>query len=338
MENTPIMEPISDEMRQRSIPAQVFLNHFFGLHFHLNHLPDSRQFDQLERLQNYRPMMNGAREELAKKMLINSWNTEYALKTTASVGDENYLRHALHWTFPQAYYSVLFGLRAFLATQGLVGNTTQLFRQRAGQMVVNGWYPRAVSFYAVGDYGHYNFARLPLSDQETPSLIPAATGRQAQAQIRQFLKTSRDWRAKQLRQRLQANPETALRTKTGKILQKFERAHWQKITPEMGPTTYFDLLSRLRISANHREIERFVEADIQFKLFHYSLVDLVAYFNSIHECYVAKAMGLENYRAFVENLPNYLRKGFVQQRFESSIAPTLQAIEKPLLHTLENVA
>ena len=338
MENTPIAESISDEMRKRSIPAQVFLNHFFGLHFHLQHLPDLRQFDQLERLQNYRPLMNEQRTELAQKMLINSWNTEYALKTTASVGDENYLKHALHWTFPQAYYSVLFGLRAFLATPGLVGNSTQLFRQRVGQLVVNGWYPRAVSFYAVGDYGHYNFARLPISDQETPSLMPASTGRQAQAQIRQFLKTSRDWRAKQLRQRLQANPETALRTKTGTVLQKFERVHWQKITPEIGPTTYFDLLSRLRISANYREIERFVEADIQFKLFHYSLADLVEYFNSIHECYVAKAMGLENYRAFVEQLPNYLRKGFVQKRFEAVVEPTLRAIESVGQPSLQSVA
>jgi len=338
MENTPIVAPISDEMRQRSIPAQVFLNHFLGLHFHVQQLPDSRQFHQLERLRNYLPMMNEQRTELAQKMLINSWNTEYALKTTANVGDENYLRHALHWTFPQAYYSVLFGLRAFLATQGIFGNSTQLFRQRTGQLVINGWYPRAVSFYSVGDYGHYNVARLPLSDQETPSLVPAATGRQAQAQIKQFLKTSRDWRAKQLRQRLQANPETALRTKTGKVLQKFERGHWQKITPEIGPTTYFDLLSRLRISANYREIERFVEADIKSKLFHYSLADLVEYFNSIHECYVAKAMGLENYRAFVENLPNYLRKGFVQKRFETVVEPTLQTIESMGQPTLQNVA
>jgi hypothetical protein len=322
------------EINQQSIPAQVFLNHFFGLHFHLQHTTDAQPLAQLERLQHYRPIMTEERTELAKKMLLNSWNTEYALKTTAHVGDDNYLRYALHWTFPQAYYSVVFGLRAFLATQGTFGNYSQLFRQRVGQMVVNGWYPREASFYAVGDYGHYNYARLSLAHHETPSLLPAATGRQAQAQIRQFLKTSRDWRAKNARQRLQADPAKALRNKAGGILQKFERAHWQQITPLIGPTSYFDLMARLRISANHREIERFVEANIDFKQFHASLAYLVAYFNGIHECYVAQAFGLAQYQEFVASLPPYLRKGFVQQRYESLVLPALSAQQS----TWQNVA
>jgi hypothetical protein len=61
---------------------------------------------------------------------------------------------------------------------------------------------------------------------------------------------------------------------------------------------FFDLLSRLQISTSHREIERFVEAEIDFTLFHNSLLNLVSYLNGIHESYVAKALGLEKYRKY----------------------------------------
>lgn len=52
------------------------------------------------------------------KLLLNSWSAEYALRITPLVTDEQYLNSALHWTYPQAYYSAFFSLRAVLVTLG----------------------------------------------------------------------------------------------------------------------------------------------------------------------------------------------------------------------------
>ncbi|MDX5436157.1 MAG: hypothetical protein LPK03_03135, partial [Pontibacter sp.] len=76
-------------------------------------------------------------------------------------------------------------------------------------------------------------------------------------------------KAKAIRQEVKSNPATAIRsTKSGDVLQKFGPQHWQQLTWRIGYTTLFDLMARLRISSSHREIERFVQADIDFRLFH----------------------------------------------------------------------
>jgi len=327
---TPSEAPATnDEAWRKSIPAQVFLNHYFGIHYHVRNTPDAWALHEIPAFARYQPELSGRRLDEAKRMLLNSWNTEYALRSTAANGDEQYLRNALHWTFPQAYYSMVFGVRAFLATQGFYGSNDEIIRQRVGRLVATAHYPRAIGFYASGHYGDFRVYRLSVPGV-APSLTLVGNPREAQAQIAQFLRTTRTAKAKQIRQDVQANPNTALRSeKTGNILQKFDARHWQKLTPRLGYTTFYDLMSRLKISANYREIERFVEADIDFKLFHFSLLDLVSYLNGIHEAYVAKAMGEEAYREFVGTLPDYLRHGFVRNRFETRIKPALMGLREP---------
>lgn len=310
-----------DESWKKSIPAQVFLNHFFGISYHIDHLRDVHGLHQKVYFLNHRPLLNTKDIEQIKKHLINAWSTEYALRSTAQLGDSNYLRNALHWTFPQAYYSVCEGLQAFLCTLGIASVNEEIIRREAGRLVVKGYYPHPVAFYAAGHYGDFKVHRLPLSDYK-PSLTLVSKELEAQAQIGQFLRTTRKQRAKSVRQQVQANPTLALRSiRTGQIVEKFSQSHWNQLTWRFGYTTFFDLLGRLRISANHREIERFVDAEIDFKLFHYSLLTIVDYLNQIHESYIAKAMGIEEYKKWIGTLPTYLSKGFVEGRFLDKIQP-----------------
>jgi hypothetical protein len=105
-------------------------------------------------------------------------------------------------------------------------------------------------------------------------------------------------------------------------------SHWQQITWRMGYTTFFDLLGRLRISSSNKEIDRFVEAEIDFRLFHESLLEIVSYLNGIHESYVAKAMGLEKYQQVVAALPAHLQQGFAAARLRDKIEPLFQATQE----------
>ncbi|WP_242926894.1 hypothetical protein [Pontibacter vulgaris] len=312
-----------DQEQIKSIPAQVFLNYFFAINYHIKNFDDGG-LEQLAFFREAKPEMTEQDIEAVKRLLINSWSTEYALRTTAELGDADYMRNALHWTFPQAYYSVFAGLQAFLRTRGVLSSNEALVMREVGRLVVKNAYPRAIGFYASGHYDDFKVNRLPLAHYK-PGLQIASKELEAQAQIGQFLRTTRRMKAKAIRQQLQANPSTAIRSsRTGEILQKFGPQHWQQLTWRVGYTTLFDLLSRLRISNSHREIERFVQADIDFKLFHESLLEIVSYLNGIHECYVAQAMGLQQYEAFVQELPKHLQNSFVTARLHDKVQPLLQ--------------
>lgn len=313
---------MQDQAWKKSIPAQIFLNYFFSVNYHLHHSGEAG----LQRLTFYREHAATLDEqdlEAVGKLLMTSWSTEYALRATAELGSEEYLRHALHWTFPQAYYTIFGSLQAFLYTLNIKTNNAEIARREVGRLVVRNAYPRAIGYYAAGPYPDFSIHRLPLAGHK-PSLHIPAKEIEAQAQIGQFLRTTRKMQAQAIRKQLQANSQTALRSpKTGKILEKWTSTHWQQITWRMGYTTIFDLLARLRISSTNKEIDRFVEAEIDFKLFHESLLEIVSYLNGIHESYVAKAIGLERYEQLVAALPAHLQQGFVAARLRDQIIPLL---------------
>ena len=53
------------------------------------------------------------------KLLLNAWTAEYALRIKPLHCDREYLNQALNWFFPQAYYAVLFSVRAVLAVDDI---------------------------------------------------------------------------------------------------------------------------------------------------------------------------------------------------------------------------
>ncbi|MFT2009040.1 hypothetical protein ACMA1I_10225 [Pontibacter sp. 13R65] len=312
-----------DKEWQKSIPAQVFLNYFFAINYHIKNY-DAGGLEHVPYFREVPAQLPEQDIEAVKQLLLKSWNTEYAMRATAELGDEAYIRNALHWTFPQAYYTVFAGLQAFLYTRQIKSGNEGLLMREAGRLVVKNAYPQPIGFYAAGHYDDFNVRRLPLAHYK-PGLQMAGKELEAQSQIGQFLRTTRRIKAKLVRQQVQANPTTAIRSnRTGEVLQKFGPQHWQQLTWRLGYTTVFDLLSRLRISSSHREIERFVQSGIDFKLFHESLLEIVSYLNGIHECYVAQAMGLQQYEAFVQQLPVYLQQSFATARLEQKVRPLLQ--------------
>ncbi len=311
---------LAEDQWKRSIPAQVFLNHFLALDFHIRHTDDRYALRDVKFFNQIKPQPLADSDTL-QRLLYNAWSTEYALRQTAQHGDKSYLKYALHWAFPQAFYSVFLSMQAYFSTAGITDNNFDKLSREFGKMVANGAYPRAISFYADGHYDNYHLHRMRPAKFK-PGLFPPQHLAEAEAQIGQFLFTSRKMRLKEVRNRVQANPQQALRSpKTGNILQKFGRKDWEQLTWRAGYTTIIDLLGRLRLSAGHHEIERFVHADIDYTSFHESLCEIVYYLNFVHESYIAKAIGFKNYRALVERLPNHLQNGFVYERMQKFIAP-----------------
>ncbi|GAA4399966.1 hypothetical protein GCM10023187_12580 [Nibrella viscosa] len=317
-----------DENWRKSIPAQVFLNHFFAMDFHIQNLDDLFDVVKFPIYQQFEPSVTDEQRKALEKLLLNSWSAEYALRITPVVNDEQYLQSSLHWTFPQAYYSALFSARAFLTVQGINVSNEDLIRKRIGNAVVRGFYPASVGYYALGPLNNYRLHRLPMAkrmdDGAKPDLALPSREVAAQLELAQFLKTTRDQRIKALKVIMQSNPKTALRSqRTGEILQKFSTEQYKQLARQIGYTTYFDMLSRLRISSTNREIERFVDSEIDVKLFHQSLVNIVSHINAVHEIYIAKALGVAGYKQLIAKLPSYLQEGFVRERLHQLIEPML---------------
>ncbi len=319
----------SDEVWRKSIPAQVFLNYFFAINYHIQHTDDAFGLQHLTFFREHRAKLDEKDLAAITKLLHSCWSTEYALRATAELGNDDYLRNALHWTFPQAYYTIFAGLQAFLYTLDVKTNNATILRREAGRLVVKNAYPRAIGYYAAGPYYDFSIHRLPLAAYK-PGLHIPEKGVEAQAQIGQFLRTTRKLQAVTTRQQVQSNPTTAIRsTKTGLVLDKWSAQHWDQITWRLGYTSIFDLLSRLRISSSNKEIDRFVEADIDFKLFHESLLNIVSYLNAIHESYVAQAIGIEKYKEIVATLPTHLQNSFVNARLKEKVAPLFPESDRP---------
>ena len=152
--------------------------------------------------------------------------------------------------------------------------------QYVGRLVRDGYYPAGLGFYAEGSWEKYVLHRLPLG-RHTPTLDPVQNSRQAQSQIGQFLKTTRRMQLRQRRAARQQNPATALKTRSGSVLERFDAKAWAQVAEGLAPTTFLDVLARLPISGTYREIERFVEAEgIDFVRFHEALVEVVAQLNT----------------------------------------------------------
>ncbi|MEM8969720.1 MAG: hypothetical protein AAGE93_25100 [Bacteroidota bacterium] len=309
---------------QRSLPAQVFLNYFHALNSHIQQSDEAYELPKISHFSDRKTKLTEADLASARRHLINSWNTEYTIRQTAALGDVDYQQHALHWTFPQAYYSVEESLRAMLRVNGSSSASPRIFSE-VGRLIKQKFYPQPISFYAFGEAHHPSVYGLPAGRWAKPTLTLAQDKREVQSQLRQFLRTTHRQRSQWVRAWVQGNPKTAIRSeRTDEILRRFNRQHWKQLAWRTGYTTVFHLLQRLVISTSNREIERFVVADIDTKLFHQCLLKVISYINFIHEAYVAQAAGIENYEQWLSELPMYLQHSFITERYQKRINPLLQ--------------
>ena len=198
-------------MARASIPAQVFLNHYSALNFHIQQDEHAYHLAELPYFEQFEADVNLTTEASVQKHLLNSWNTEYTLRTSAKTADHAYLRHTLHWTFPQAYYSVQESLLATLRLHGITTRQPKRVAAEGGKLVAAGAYPQVVSFYATGNPHRPRMRRLPLG-RLNPGLQAVNNDPEAQRQIGQFLRTTHRQRAQQIRQQVQMNEQWALRS------------------------------------------------------------------------------------------------------------------------------
>ncbi len=312
------------ELEKKTIPSRVFYNHFEAISDYINSDLDKYK---LKSNNFYKNQLKKVDEEFdlekCKRLLWNSWSTEEAflLSPPESTNDE-YYKLALHWHFPQVYYSAYLNMKAFHETQVILNENHEKSIRVFGNSVIHGHYPKGMSFYACGGYKNFeyigfdNFSGFPRNYNALS--IPKNID-EIETQIANFLKTTRELKAKEKREGLKKSANKKFLNKKGELRKNFRQKEWDEIYKSISPTTIFNILYRLRIKANYLDVETFIYADIDFQRFHNNLGTILSYLNFVHEAYVCKAIGVENYQKILNDFSSRITSIRAKKRFEEAI-------------------
>ncbi len=305
--------------RNKSIPSKVFFNHFFALQYHIEASINRFELGKVT-YYNQLTLRNDSFEiENVKKLLWNAWSTEMAYTFSTVANNYDYYRFALHWNFPQAYYSVYLVMTAFHETQGVANDNHEKSIKVFGNSVKDGHYPDALSFYSKGLHEEFEIIGLEHFDSFSSSfsgLSRIESLEDAHRQIARFLKTTRKRNAIHKRERLKTNNDRRFHTSKGKFTEKFFKKHWDLIYRTIPETSLLNILYRLRIKANYRDIETFMNAEIDFKQFHESLGVVVDYLNYVHEAYIYKVIGHDAFKEILNGFLDSVGEIKAKSRFE----------------------
>lgn len=311
-----------DEKRQKAIPSKVFFNHFYAVNLHIQSNVDKYNLKKIPFF-NSLTLKNPTLDiDVIRKLLWNSWSTEYAFLLANQIDNDEYYKFSLHWNFPQAYYSVYLTMTAFHETQNVANEQHEKTIKNFGNSIKDNHYPSALSFYAAGMHNDFKYTGLPGFEyfpKDFNGLARVSSSIDAKNQIASFLKSTRKKIAENKREKLKCTKDIKFLNKKGLFTQKFSGEHWNHIYKTIPETTILNLLYRLRIKANYHDVESFINADIDFKAFHESLGGIIDYLNFIHEAYIVKVIGSKAYEDILNRFPNKMNTETALKRYNERI-------------------
>jgi hypothetical protein len=304
------------ERFKKSIPATVFFNHFDAATTFIEH--DKSKTD-LRKIPFYNSLKIRNKEfdiEKCKKLFWNCWSTENAFHL--AIPDSEFYKFALHWHFPQAYYSIYLCMTAFHETQGIANDNHEKSIKLFGNSVKDGHYPNAISYYATGGYKDFTLVGLSrINNNNFNSVSKISNIEDAETQIASFLKSTRIQNAENKRDRglKEFAKNKDFQNKDGELVKRFTKKHWDTIYNKMPETTLLNLIYRLRIKANYHDIESFINADLDFKKFHEKIGKVISYMNFIHEAYFCKTVGIVEYEKIIHSFGGHVFEDKAKKRF-----------------------
>lgn len=312
----------AEERHKRSIPATVFLRHLSALRFQIENNADAMDLTKIRYFQQQRANSAKCKKEDLRKVLYNAWSTEYALRLTANQDNGDFLGFAMHWAIPQAYYSAYMTMHAFLLTIGAMSTSHQGAIKKFAEGVKTGKYPESISFYCEGDFSAPSINGLDKRGTKE-SLSKINSLEDAHSQIAMLLKSTRKGIAEHARKERQGG-NSPIRNKNGTPCLKFVDSHWAQVLKPNEATTLFHFLYRMRLKANYQDIQTFIDAEIDFAEFHDCLQALVGYLNFVHEAYIAKCLGKDEFENLVYSFSRHPSTNpVVIERWEGSIKDIL---------------
>jgi hypothetical protein len=234
-------------------------------------------------------------EQEVLRWLTNGWNTEYLLQLNASALQNDALRHALHWAFPQAYYSVFAVTLAYFKAVGFTQDSHAGVIRKVGEEMHAGRYPQTMSCLGLGGktraYGNLSPGALV-----SPFHFDAHDAGVVDTHLSRFLNATRS-------QDLRARVKTMnFKTAGGKKKKRFTPTEWDRASARLGPTSILSLLYRKRIKANYQDIDTFLHPELDAGRVFNALSRSVGAMNFVHEAFIARAIGIPLYESWCGRL------------------------------------
>jgi hypothetical protein len=236
-----------------------------------------------------------------RRWLLNGWNTELLLRTNRQILTGEALRHSLHWSFPQAYYSAFAVALAFFRTVGYSEQSHVAVIRKFGSDAAAKRYPEALCALAEGRPAvpiGVRAVKLPHSTYFDPDVPDTVDG-----QLAQFLCATR---------RIDLDEKKAdvkIQNKSGSRRKAYRPEDWAKVSAALGYTSIFSLLYRKRIKANYRDIDTFLHEELNAQSLSLHLLNIVSTLNLVHEVFIAQAVGLDMLREALLALPGGKKQG-----------------------------
>ncbi len=105
-----------EEKARKAIPSRVFANHFTAIAYKIDADNSKYNLKTINYFNNLTSKNANLEIDNLQKLLGNSWSTEYAFQIANKVNNNDYYKFSIHWSFPQAYYSVYLAMTAFHET------------------------------------------------------------------------------------------------------------------------------------------------------------------------------------------------------------------------------
>jgi hypothetical protein len=310
------------EKLKEAVPSKVLFNHIFAINYNIQADSERYKLKNIPYFNSLKLLNISCNNEYLTKLLWNSWSTEYAYNLGTQLNNDDYYKFALHWNFPQAYYSVYLAMTAFHETQGIANDNHDSSINKFGNSVKDQHYPRAISFHSLGLHNEFRYNCLD-TFKNIPNyyygLKRIDSLDDAQTQIALFLKTTRINNAVHKREKLKGKDSKKFLNGKSELRKRFNKEHWDLIYQSMPVTTILNLLYRLRIKANYHDVEAFIHAEIDFRTFHECLGGIIEYLNFVHESYIVKVIGNEEYEKILFKYPNHLNKTTAIKRYNEYI-------------------
>lgn len=282
----------SDVDDQAGFAAKMTNRQFRAVRLHLD--KSSIESELRNRLPKQRNLTSAIEAEVVK-WLQNGWNTERLMRLSQKQFDDKALVYALHWAFPQAYYSVFGLLMAFLKATGATEISHSAVLKRHGAFVARGAYPAPMSAYAFGAKGATQYENIVRHAMRSTLHFDEDDPRTWQTHICQLLNSTRDVELAERRTSMRGT----FRTKRGKPKKALTKSEWARVAQAEGNTTILHFLYRKRIKANYRHIETYLHEAIDAPLVFDSLVHVVTCFNFVHEAFLRALAGTNRFDHWV---------------------------------------
>lgn len=273
-------------------------NELINLDFFVNRLKKARNINLSE----------------VEKWLKNSWNTENVLIQNKSIIENTGQSFAMQWAFPQAYYSAFGSLMAHFKALGYTQESHSTVLKNFALLIEQNKYPESICFYCTGGKRNYEFKNIIKPTDVAPMDFDTSDPKTLDNHICQFLKATREIKLND------KAPDLKFKNKKGQKSKKLSPSRWQQVSNSLGHTTIMDLLYRKRIKANYEDIDTFSSSQFKGLEILTNLSAVVGRLNFINECYIAKAVGLDEYDAMLRRHLKNVTNDIVQSRFETIIA------------------